>query len=219
MIDIENLQNTWSEHEEKLQKSINMNLELLKRVNVKSARSKMTSLIWIRALTLAFYQVVMWYFVYYSVIRWPMVQFVIAGLLLVVWSGIISYGAIKQLKLILEIDYAGPVTIVQKQLQKVKIAIVHFLRMALMILPFHMVFIIVINDILFNVDIIKVADPLWMISQTLVLIIPTVWIYTNLSPENVNKKWVNWLLKGNGSQINEAQNFIKEIEKFELGTI
>ena len=217
MINIENLQNTWSEHEEKLQKSINLNLELLKRVNVKSARSKMTSLIWINALTLAFYQVVMWYFVYYTVIRWPMVQFVIAGLLLVVWSGIISYGAIKQLKLILEIDYAGPVTIVQKQLQKVKIAIVHFLRMALMILPFHMIFIIVTSDILFNVDIIKVADPLWMILQTLVLIIPTVWIYRNLSPENVNKKWVNWLLQGNGSQINEAQSFIKEIEKFELG--
>jgi hypothetical protein len=219
MIDIENLQNTWSKHEEKLQKSINLNLELLKRINVKSARSKMTSLIWLNAITLVFYQVVMWYFVYYTVLSWPVVQFVIAGLILAVWSGIISYGAVKQLKLILEIDYAGPVTIVQKQLQKVKIAIVHFLRMALMILPFHMVFIIVINDILFNVDIIKVADPLWMILQTLILIIPTVWIYRNLSPENVNKKWVNWLLKGNGSQINEAQNFIKEIEKFELGTV
>jgi hypothetical protein len=219
MIDIENLQNTWSKHEEKLQKSINLNLELLKRVNVKSARSKMTSLIWINALTLVFYQVVMWYFVYYSVIRWPIVQFVIAGLLLAVWSGIISYGAIRQLKLILEIDYASPVTIVQKQLQKVKIAIVHFLRMALMILPFHMVFIIVINDILFNVDIINLADPVWMILQTLILIIPTIWIYRNLSPKNANKKWVNWLLRGNGSQINEAENYIKEIEEFELGTV
>ena len=209
MIDIENLQNTWSKHEEKLQKSINLNLELLKRVNVKNARSKMTSLIWINALTLIFYQVVMWYFVYYSVIRWPMIQFVIAGILLIVWSGIISYGAIKQLKLILEIDYAGPVTLVQKQLQKVKIAIVHFLRMALMILPFHMAFIIVITDVLFNVDIIKVADPLWMILQTLVLIVPTIWIYRNLSPKNVNKKWVNWLLQGNGSQINEAREFYK----------
>jgi hypothetical protein len=35
----------------------------------------------------------------------------------------------------------------------------------------------------------------------------------------VNKKWVNWLLQGNGSQINEAQNFIQEIEEFELGTL
>ncbi len=219
MIDIENLQNTWSKHEEKLQRSIDLNLELLKRMNIKSARSRMTSLIWINALTLVFYQIVMWYFVNYTVTRWPVVQFVIAGILIVIWSGIISYGAIKQLKLILEIDYAGPVTQVQKQLQKVKIAIVHFLRMALMILPFHMVFIIVLSDVLFYVDVIKVADPVWMISQTLVLIIPTVWIYRNLSPKNVNKKWINWLLQGNGSQINEAQNFLKEIEKFELGIV
>jgi hypothetical protein len=219
MIDIDNLQNTWLKHEEKLQKSINLNLELLRRVNVKSARSKMTGLVWINALTLLFYQIVMWYFVFYTLTRWPAVQFIISGLLLVLWSGIISYGAVKQLKLILEIDYARPVTLVQKQLQKVKIAIVHFLRMALMILPFHMVFIVVINDILFSVNIIKDADPVWMIVQTLVLIFPTIWIYRNLSPKNVNKKWVNWLLQGNGSQINEAQNFIQEIEEFELGTL
>ena len=218
MIDIENLQNTWLKHEEKLQKSINLNLELLKRLNVKSARSKMTSLIWINALTLAFYQVVMWYFVYYTVTSWPAIQFVIAGLILAVWSGIISYGAIKQLKLILEIDYAGPVTIVQKQLQKVKIAIVHFLRMAFMILPFYMAFLIVISDIFLNVDILKFTDPAWMILQTVILILPAIWIYRNLSPKNANKKWVNWLLQGNGSQINEAQNFMKEIEKFELST-
>ena len=45
----------------------------------------------------------------------------------------------------------------------------------------------------------------------------TIWIYRNLSPKNVNKKWINWLLRGNGSQINEAQKFMLEIEQFELG--
>jgi hypothetical protein len=218
MIDIEKLQDTWSKHEEKLQKSIELNLELLKRVNVKSARSKMKSLVWINISTLVFYQAVMWFFVYYTINHWPQVQYMIAGAILAAWSGVISYGAIKQLKLISEVDYAGPVTLVQKQLQKVKIAIVHFLRMALMILPLHMAFVVVINEILFNVDLIKVADPVWMIAQTLVLILPTIWIYRNLSPKNVHKKWMNWLLQGNGSQINEAQNFMKEIEKFELST-
>ena len=165
MIDIDNLQNTWSKHEEKLQKSIELNLELLKRVNVKSARSKMMSLVWINISTLVFYQFVMWFFVYYTVNHWPQVQYMIAGAILAGWSGVISYGAIKQLKLISEIDYAGPVTLVQKQLQKVKIAIIHFLRMALMILPLHMVFIIVLSELLLNVDLIKVADPVWMIPR------------------------------------------------------
>ena len=178
MIDIDNLQNTWSKHEEKLQKSIELNLELLKRVNVKSARSKMMSLVWINISTLVFYQFVMWFFVYYTVNHWPQVQYMIAGAILAGWSGVISYGAIKQLKLISEIDYAGPVTLVQKQLQKVKIAIIHFLRMALMILPLHMVFIIVLSELLLNVDLIKVADPVWMIAQTLILILPFYIIYS-----------------------------------------
>lgn len=217
MIDINNIQNTWSNHEEKLEKSIQMNLEILRKINIKSARSKMTGLILINVLTLIFYQMVMWYLIYFTATHWSEIQFLISGTLLVTWAGIISYGAIKQLKLIYEIDYAGPVTVVQKQLQKVKIAIVHFLRMALMILPFHMAFIIVISELFLNVDLVKVADPVWMIAQTLILIIPTIWIYRNLSPKNVNKKWVNWLLQGNGSQINNAQKFIKEIERFELG--
>ena len=217
MNDSNNIQNTWLKHEEKLEKSISLNLEILRRINVKSARSKMVGLILINILTLVFYQVVMWYLIYFTAIRWPEIQFLIAGSLLVTWSAIISYGAIKQLKLIYEIDYAGPVTVVQKQLQKVKIAIVHFLRMAIMILPFHMAFLIVISELFLNVDIVKVADPIWMIAQTVVLIFPTIWIYRNLSPKNVNKKWINWLLRGNGSQINEAQKFMLEIEKFELG--
>jgi hypothetical protein len=217
MIDINNIQNTWSNHEEKLEKSIQLNLEILRKINIKSARSRMTSLILINVSTLVFYQMVMWYFIYFTATHWSEIQFLISGSLLVTWAAVISYGAIKQLKLIHETDYAGPVTIVQKQLQKVKIAIVHFLRMALMILPFHMAFLIVISKIWLNVDLIKVADPVWMIAQTLVLIIPTIWIYRNLSPKNVNKKWVNWLLQGNGSQINEAQKFMDEIERFELG--
>ncbi len=217
MIDINNIQNSWSQHEEKLDKSIQLNLEILRKINIKSARSKMTGLILINVSTLIFYQMVMWYLIYFTATHWSEIQFLISGSLLVTWAGIISYGAIKQLKLIYEIDYAGPVTVVQKQLQKVKIAIVHFLRMALMILPFHMAFIIVISELFLNVDLVKVADPVWMIAQTLILIIPTIWIYRNLSPKNVNKKWVNWLLQGNGSQINNAQKFIKEIERFELG--
>ena len=91
MIDIDNLQNTWSKHEEKLQKSIELNLELLKRVNVKSARSKMMSLVWINISTLVFYQFVMWFFVYYTVNHWPQVQYMIAGAILAGWSGVSSH--------------------------------------------------------------------------------------------------------------------------------
>lgn len=31
----------------------------------------------------------------------------------------------------------------------------------------------------------------------------------------MDKKWVNWLIQGSGSQINEAIDFVKEIEEFE----
>lgn len=40
-------------------------------------------------------------------------------------------------------------------------------------------------------------------------------IHHQLSSKNMDKKWLNWLLQGNGSQIGEALGFLKEIEEFE----
>lgn len=215
MIDIEKIQGTWIEHEKKLEKSWKLNLELLRKVNVRSAQSKLTSLIWMNALTLIFYQAVLWFSVYFIAFHSTNMASFISGLTLIIWSGIISLGAVIQLKLILEIDYSAPVTIVQKHLQKVKIAIVHFIRMAFLILPVYIVFPVILFDILFDISLVHLMDPAWMIIQTLVLVFPTIWIYRNFSPKNVNKKWINWLLQGNGSQINEAQRFLNEIEVFE----
>lgn len=215
MKDINDLQKAWKSHEEKLEKSWRLNLELLKRINVKNAQSKMTSLIWMNALTLVFYQVVMWFCLFFIFSHRDSIAFILSGTVLVFWAAIISFGAIKQLKLILEINYAQPVTRVQKQLQKVKLAMVYYLRMALMILPFYVVFPTIFFEKWFGVNFIETMDTTWLIVQPLVLILPTIWIYRKLSPKNAQKKWLNWLLVGHGSQINEAQQFLQEIKKFE----
>jgi hypothetical protein len=36
-----------------------------------------------------------------------------------------------------------------------------------------------------------------------------------LRPKNFNKPWLNWLLQGSGSQVDEAMGFLGQIEDFE----
>ena len=215
MKDINDIQKAWKNHEQKLEKSWTINLDLLRKINIKSAQSKMNTLIWMNALTLIFYQVVMWFCVFFTLSHRDNLSYLITGIVLIIWSAVISFGAIKQLKLIIEIDYSAPVTVVQKQLQKVKLAILHFLRMALMILPFYVVFPTILFEKISGINFIEIMDPVWIIVQPLVLLIPTIWIYRNISPKNVNKKWINWLLIGHGSQIDDAQKFMLEIDAFE----
>jgi flavoprotein len=39
-------------------------------------------------------------------------------------------------------------------------------------------------------------------------------MHRKLNPKNADKKWLNWLLQGSGSQVNEALEFLKEIDEF-----
>jgi hypothetical protein len=218
MEDITNIKAIWAKQEEKLERNWKLNLEVLKKVNIASAGLKMKSLIWLNSITLAFYQMTTWYFVYFTVAHWTKQHYAVAGLLLALWSAMISYGAMKQLQLILKIDYAGAVADVQKNLQLVKVSILHYLRLGLMVIPLNMAFIVLFFELIFSIDIMEVADQNWLIWQAIfsaATIIPSIWIYKKLSPKNMNKKWINWLLQGYGSQVNDAIEFIGEIDNFE----
>lgn len=41
------------------------------------------------------------------------------------------------------------------------------------------------------------------------------WNHNKLSSNNVDNEWLNCLLQGSGSRVNEALEFLKEIDEFE----
>lgn len=215
MNELDNLKHLWQEQEQKLEQSMALNLSLFRETKLDKAQNQMVGLTWISSLTAAFYIAALWYFVFFAFHNLDNWHFVLTGGILAAWSGAIALGAILQLKSILTLDYAKPVAELQKQLQEIKFTIIRFFRLALMIIPFYLVFPEVIFKVLFNVDFITQMDPLWVILQPVVLLPLTIWIYTKLSPKNAEKKWMNWLLQGNGSQIKSAQNFIQEINQLQ----
>ena len=62
------------------------------------------------------------------------------------------------------------------------------------------------------------AIKFWLISVPIALLftILAIWLYRNLVPEKMNKKWVRALIKSTPEHtaIMEAQNFLTEIEEF-----
>ena len=82
MKDINDIQKAWETHEQKLEKSLKINLDLLKKINIKSAQSKMNTLIWLNALTLISYLAVMWYSVFFTFSHQDNLSYLIAGIVL-----------------------------------------------------------------------------------------------------------------------------------------
>jgi len=50
---------------------------------------------------------------------------------------------------------------------------------------------------------------------TILLEIISLLLLRALRPKNINKKWLNWLLQGSGSQVEEALGFLGQIREFE----
>lgn len=214
-----NIQNIWGELEKKLDRNWKLNLEIIRSTNLEKTRKKMTSFIWITSLTLAFYIFATYFFVHFTITSLGSPFIVASGIILASWTLLICIGAVHELELISRINYASPVTILQKQLSQIRLIVVKYLRLASWILPFSFVFIILFFKVLFGIDIAANAPldwVLWNITISVALFLPlTIWINKKLNTRNIDKKWMYSVLKGNGSQIIDSIEFLKEIERFE----
>ncbi|NBC02254.1 MAG: hypothetical protein GVY20_00970 [Bacteroidetes bacterium] len=217
-MDLSNLQQTWNRLEQKMDQNNRINLELLRKVNLDRAQNKLKSLVWQQAITIAFYLLAGSYFMYFTATHWGVWHYVASGSILAVWSFIATASAIYQLQLILNTNYSAPVLQLQKRLMNLKISIIKNLRLAGWVLPFYMAFLVVGFEILFGTDVIREADRSFLILNVILSILFVFvgsWIHNKLSPQNADKEWLNWLIQGSGSQVNEALEFLKEIDEFE----
>lgn len=209
----------WNTLEIKLDRNWKLNLELIRRTNLDRIKKKMSGLTWVVGITLAFYGIATLYFISFTANNLTSPFVALSGIILAIWTLSISIASIHELELISRVDYAKPIVDVQKNLNKLKLAIIRYFRLGVWILPFSFVFIIVFFKVLFNLDIAAEADRNWIIWNQVIIIglfLPfTIWAHRKLSPQNADKEWMNKLLKGNGSQVNDAIVLLKEIEEFE----
>jgi hypothetical protein len=119
---------------------------------------------------------------------------------------------------LLLIDYNIPIVQLQKQLSQIKLSLLTNLKIAAWVIPFYPFVSILVNKTFFDYDLMAgLTTSMLMIyaAITVLLIIMAVLITRAFRPENINKKWVNWLLQGNGSQLDEASVFLQQIQRFE----
>lgn len=206
------LKNLWKAQEEKLDRTMKLNLYLMESLQKQKAESKLNSLarfklwavilgiIWVLFLGLLIYgnQLKNIYFT------------ISAGMILLfTLAAIVIY--IKHIVLIRNLDYSQSITKTQKKLSELQASTFNT-RFLLLQTPFYTTW-FWSKEMIADIDI-----KFWLIAVpiTLAFTVLAIWLYKNLTIENMNKKWVRNFINSTPehTSVFKAIDFLNEIDEF-----
>ena len=218
MNNVQDLTQLWAAQEKQLQQSMRLNTITLKEIKTHKAQHKMRGYAGLNVFSLVVGALMASFSGNFILTHLDALHMVLSGTVALLWSLLIFVGAILQLEKLYTLDYTKPVLEVQHSLNAIRLSALYFLRVSLMILPFYFAYILIFFDVVFGVDLYVSADGSWLLSQvgfSLLLGMFAVYLYRQLSSENINKPLAKWLMQGFGSQTVEAAEELSQLIKFE----
>jgi MFS family permease len=218
MNNVQDLTQLWAAQEKQLQQSVRLNTITLNEIKTHKAQHKMRGYLGLNVFSLIVGVLMASFSSYFIFTHLDAIHMLLSGAVALVWSLLIFVAAILQLEKLYTLDYTKPVLEVQHKLNVIRLSALYFLRVSLMILPFYFAYLLMFFDVVFGVDIYVSGDTNWLISQaafSLLLGVLALYLYRQLSPENINKPLTKWLMQGFGSQAMEAAEELNQLEEFE----
>ena len=212
------LQEIWKQNEMVLENTRSLNLALLKEVKLDKVKRSLNNLLFLPISTMVFLGLVASYAIYFAVENLENWYFIFSGGVVAFFSVMLVVSSIMQLIQILTIDYNELVLKLQKDISRIKLSVVYNLKIVAWLLPFGSFVGLFVIKALFNFDMMILVNFNLILSvgiTTIILEILSLLLLRALKPKNANKKWLNWLLRGSGSQVNEALRFLGQVEDFE----
>ena len=206
------LKNLWKAQDEKLDRTMKLNLFIMESMQKQKAQSKLNDLA--RLKLVAVILGILWVLflgllIYGNQLRNMYFTISVGMIMLITIAAIIAY--IRHIVLIKELDYSQSITDTQKKLARLQASTFNN-RFILLQTPFYTTWFWSAEMI--EASVIKFC--LIAIPITLLFTILTIWLYKNLTPLKMHKKWVSYLLKNDPEQVPllQAQKFLEEIEEF-----
>jgi glucan phosphoethanolaminetransferase (alkaline phosphatase superfamily) len=205
-------QEIWKTYDRKLEKSLQLNLHLLKEVQSQKARSALRPFIAGRVIGIVFGIL---YLVLLGIafgLLWTQPVMAVSLAVFIICTVIAIGECIQGIGVIRGIGYGDNVVDTQAKLAGIQSAIVRTLRISWLQLPFWATF-FVSNELLR-----KAGREFLMIEVPIVLVLTilAIILFKNITIENAQKKkWVNSLIRSTGiKSVSRAMDFMKEIEDF-----
>jgi len=206
------LKNLWKAQDEKLDRAMKLNLFMLESMQKQKAQSKLNGLARLKLVAVilgVLWSLFLGVLIYGNQLRNMYFTISVGMIMFITIAAIVAY--IKHIVLIKELDYSQSITDTQKKLARLQASTFNN-RFILLQTPFYTTFFW--STEMIQASVIKFC--LIAVPITLLFTILTIWLYKNLTPLKMHKKWVRYLLKNDPEQkpVIQAQRFLNEIEEF-----
>jgi len=210
------LKTLWKAQDEKLDWTMKQNLFIIESIQKQKAASKLNGLARLKLVAVIlgiFWSLFLGVLIYGNQLHNMYFTVSVGMIMLITIGAIIAY--IRQIVLIRELDYSQSITNTQKKLSKLQ-ASTFSSRFIVLQTPFYTTWFW--STKMIQASVIKFC--LIAVPITLLFTILTIWLYKNLTPLNMHKKWVSYLLKNDPEHLPviQAQKFLHEIEEFKTAS-
>lgn len=213
-----NLNELWLQQEQKLTRQIELNSKAIKQLYITEAKNQIKGIWLFPVIALLFYVAVASYSLYFIIQNLNQWYFTGAGITVLVFSTLFIHSSIIQLKGIISIDYNLAVIDLQKRLLDTQLSFVRNLKIAVWIIPFGPLVGVFIMKSLFGFDLVQLWGEKMLFGfsiTTLILEIIAWYLSSKMNSKSKLPSWLNWFLKGNGSQFEKAIKLLEEIKEVE----
>jgi len=221
IMELEELKTLWNAYDKKLDKSLQLNLQLLRKLNFEKMASKARTIVIYKIIEIIIWVTMVGYLLNFSIKYFEQPGFSIPAVITIALlvAAIISDIRMLMITTQLQTDYDAPVSSLQKKVHKLKLIILGYVKWSILGLPLYPVFLILAGKIFINVDFWSAKHYTYLMSNIVVgacLLPGFVWLYIRLSKAEITPVWIKNLLIGSGfNQAAAAQQFLDEIDRFE----
>ena len=210
------LKNIWHAQDDKLNRTLQLNLIILESIQTQKARSKLGALAafktWAVALGIVFV-LFCGLLIYGNQLKNIFFTVSITMIMLFTIYAVVVY--IKHIILIRHLNYSASITDTQKKLASLQSSTISSTGILMLQLPFHSTWFWSWQMINGN------GTKFWLISVPVAIAftIIGIWLYKNISEKNMDKKWVRSLFNAGPEYKNivQARKFLAELEEFKKG--
>ena len=210
------LKNIWHAQDEKLDRTLKLNLVILESIQTQKARSKLGALVSFKTLAVILGIVFVLFcglLIYGNQLKNIFFTVSIAMIMLFSIYAVVVY--IKHIILIRQLDYSASITDTQKKLAHLQASTISSTSILMLQLPFH-------STWFWSWQMINGSGiKFWLIAVpvTIAFTLLGIWLYKNISEKNMDKKWVRCLFNAGPEYKNivQARKFLAELEEFKKG--
>ena len=207
------LKDIWHSQDEKLDRTLKLNLFIIDSLQKQKVRSKLGALATFKlvvAILGIIWVVFLGLLIYGN--RLQNMYFTISVGAIFVFNVIAVFVYLKHFIVLKKINYSESITHTQQKLARLQVSTINIARVLLLQTPFY-------STWFWTQDQVMHSSKFWLISfpVTMLFIAFTVWLYISISPGNMNKKkWVTRFMNigMEYKSVTHARNFLTELEEF-----